>query len=35
MHTPTLESELQRGIEPLRVTLAIGALLLALLVLLL
>lgn len=35
MHTPTLEPELQRGIEPLRVTLAIGALLLALLVLLL
>jgi hypothetical protein len=35
MHDTTANTDLERGFEPLRVTLAIGALLLALLVLLL
>ena len=35
MHDITANTDLERGLEPLRVTLAIGALLLALLVLLL
>jgi len=35
MNTTTLEPELQGGLEPLRVTLAVGALLLGLLVLML